>query len=177
MIDMPGYAFMPEDRIGAVFERAARIGDSRENLHAPVLEQGAILRPSILGDAQDMPPIAAEVVVRNYAESVVVGLNLDPGIAEFVGRPVQGWDGHNVFSNFGDADSTEGGYAGFEAVMHPDGTSAFIAVGPSGNRRLLTGVTHDEVYSFAGTCIGAVSYHRSKLEHAAHLATQAELYP
>jgi hypothetical protein len=177
MFEMSGYAFMPEDRIGTVFERAARIGDSHEQLHAPVLKQGSVLRPSILGDAYNMPSVTAEVTVHPYPQSIVIGLNLDPGVAEFVGRPIQGWDGHDAISTFGDADSTEAGYSGFEAVIHQDGTAAFIAVGESGSRRLLTGVTHDEVYSFAGTCIGAVSYHRSKQNRAALSATEAELYP
>lgn len=136
----------------------------QERLHAPTLKIGGVYRPSIHGGIEGTNPVMAEVVIMpNISRGLLmVDLRFGPEAAEYMGRPVLGFDGTQPKSYFGDFDTTESGIASTRVYAYADGTAQMSVEKARGDKAVLTGITADEAVAFMSACFTAIDIHRSR---------------
>lgn len=132
---------------------------------APVAPYMNCLRPSVIGEIQNIPRACCRLDFVTVArDSAVVRLHLDDPNVATLGRPLLGYMPSRGEANsyYGDPESREKQYTGFTAyVLANDGQAMMLGQMADGRTNILTGLQPCEVVSFIGACHLAYSRYRS----------------
>lgn len=164
MEKMPWSVVMINGQLEDLESRIQLLSGCRENLTAPMLRVGSILRPSLIGSIKNTIKTPTTVTVDYFkASTAIIGLEFPEYSSEFIGRPVFGHDGASKLrSTFGDEETTDTGFKRIESISNSSGESIMVGYKEYCGPKILTGLTYEELTGFVVGCISAVEKCRNR---------------